>query len=580
MAVKINGDTVIDNSKNVISGDGITNTGIAIYHGAGTGDYGRIRFYQDSSNNSTIHSFSTAWQSGTLSSHSTGAINLKGANGVTIGQWDAINSSGHWFDKSGNGQSSASFRSPIFYDSNNTVYYCDPSSTTSLRTVGSWRSDSSNWDGDPGTLGKIQYHANKWYLVAGSDSAMIVQFRRNGTDLSYIDNSGNFVGNVTGNAATATNVAWTGITGTPSTYPPGSHTHSAISDMTDEHRIFNNMGDNHGTRTTFDAQGAAASVNFGWRFVQGSTNSPGVNSAGQYYSQFVGLGNEYAYNNYGMQIAYPRNVTNPYIAIRYEEGGAFGAWQKISAGYADSAGSAPANGGNADTVDSLHASSFIRSDADTGISSGVGPRFGHANQTDGNDGFIAAGKFASGLNIVGTQTVAGTGRQVRIWGSLIDSAGNAYLTTVSSLNTSVSSLGVGVAASGTTGEIRATNNITAYYSDERLKDFHGTIPNALEKISQLNGYYFTENQTAKDLGYSNDRVQVGLSAQEVERVLPEVVTDAPIENDQGYKTIWYDKMVPLLVEAIKEQQQIINDQNARLISLEKQLHFLLNKNKN
>ena len=44
MAVKINGDTVIDNSKNVISGDGITNTGIAIYHGAGTGDYGRIRF--------------------------------------------------------------------------------------------------------------------------------------------------------------------------------------------------------------------------------------------------------------------------------------------------------------------------------------------------------------------------------------------------------------------------------------------------------------------------------------------------------------------------------------------------------
>ena len=130
MAIKIKGATVIDDSKNVISGDGITNTGIAIYHGAGTGDYGRIRFYQDSSNNSTIHIFSTAWQSGTLSSHSTGAINLEGANGVTIGQWNAINSSGHWFDRSGNGQSSASFRSPIFYDSNNTGYYWDGASTS------------------------------------------------------------------------------------------------------------------------------------------------------------------------------------------------------------------------------------------------------------------------------------------------------------------------------------------------------------------------------------------------------------------------------------------------------------------
>ena len=139
------------------------------------------------------------------------------------------------------------------------------------------------------------------------------------------------------------------------------------------------------------------------------------------------------------------------------------------------------------------------------------------------------------------------------------------------------SLGVGANASGTTGEIRATNNITAYYSDERLKDFHGTIPNALDKISKLNGYYFTENQTAKDLGYSNDRMQVGLSAQEVERVFPEIVTNSAIENDQGYKTIWYDKMVPLLVEAIKEQQKIIDNQNSRLANLEEQLTQLLNK---
>jgi len=63
------------------------------------------------------------------------------------------------------------------------------------------RSNStSNWTGDPGTQGKIQYHASRWYIVADSASDRIVQFRRNGTDVSYIDNSGNFIGN----ASTAT----------------------------------------------------------------------------------------------------------------------------------------------------------------------------------------------------------------------------------------------------------------------------------------------------------------------------------------------------------------------------------------
>ena len=117
------------------------------------------------------------------------------------------------------------------------------------------------------------------------------------------------------------------------------------------------------------------------------------------------------------------------------------------------------------------------------------------------------------------------------------------------------SLGVGTAASGTTGEIRATNNVTAFFSDERLKDFKGKIENPIDKIMNINGYYFKENSVAKDLGYSNNRLQVGLNAQEVEKVLPEVVTEAPIDNK--YKTIWYEKLIPLLVEGVKEQQKVI-----------------------
>ena len=130
----------------------------------------------------------------------------------------------------------------------------------------------------------------------------------------------------------------------------------------------------------------------------------------------------------------------------------------------------------------------------------------------------------------------------------VAAAGALIATTSSSVE--LGSFGVGTPASGTTGEIRATNNVTAYYSDERLKHFHGHIEDALSKIKNLNGYYFTENETAKSLGYANSDMQVGVSAQEVQAVLPEVVTQAPISDE--YLTVYYDKLVPLLIEAIKD----------------------------
>jgi len=114
-------------------------------------------------------------------------------------------------------------------------------------------------------------------------------------------------------------------------------------------------------------------------------------------------------------------------------------------------------------------------------------------------------------------------------------------------------LGVNTSASGTAGEIRATNDITAFYSDPRLKDFHGTIENALSKVLQLNGYYWKQNDIARSLGYENEDMQVGLNAEEVEKILPEIIRDAPIGH--GYKTLDYAKLIPLLIEAIKELER-------------------------
>lgn len=90
------------------------------------------------------------------------------------------------------------------------------------------------------------------------------------------------------------------------------------------------------------------------------------------------------------------------------------------------------SGLDADLLDGVHGSSFLRSDAADSFNAqlsstnGVPIRFVAPNATDTNDGKIGAGTFASGLNIVGAQTVAGTGRQVRIWGNVITDGGNAF----------------------------------------------------------------------------------------------------------------------------------------------------------
>jgi hypothetical protein len=112
------------------------------------------------------------------------------------------------------------------------------------------------------------------------------------------------------------------------------------------------------------------------------------------------------------------------------------------------------------------------------------------------------------------------------------------------------SIGVGTTASGTPGEIRAIGNIIAYFSDERLKDVIGPIDNALDKVSQLDGFYYKNNDTAREIGYKDGRTHVGISAQRAQEVLPEIVYPAPIGG--GYLTVQYDKIVPLLIEAIKE----------------------------
>ena len=111
---------------------------------------------------------------------------------------------------------------------------------------------------------------------------------------------------------------------------------------------------------------------------------------------------------------------------------------------------------------------------------------------------------------------------------------------------------IGQTTGATANTIRCVGDIVAYYSDDRLKIKLGNLENALEKVNSLNGFTYKPNEAALALGVDQDEVRVGVSAQEVQAVLPEAVKDAPVANTEGYLTVQYEKIVPLLIEAIKE----------------------------
>jgi hypothetical protein len=132
--------------------------------------------------------------------------------------------------------------------------------------------------------------------------------------------------------------------------------------------------------------------------------------------------------------------------------------------------------------------------------------------------------------------------------------------------TEVTALGVNTIA-GTTGEIRATGQITAYYSDKRLKQVLGNVDNCLEKISKIHGVYYEQNELANSFGYKDSSRQIGFIAQEIQEVLPEAVKIAPFDSNkyghsisgEKYLTVLYSKIVPLLIEALKEQKIQIDE---------------------
>jgi hypothetical protein len=234
------------------------------------------------------------------------AINQEG--GLVVGSWDSPNALGV-----GNGKFTGTVTASTF----------SATSQLYLGTSASIRQSSSAWTGDPGSgVGKIEYHSNRWYVVAGSNSTELLRVRRNESDKFVIDNNGS----ITLGIVPAARISGTVASATNADTVDGQHAH----EMSWGHDI------PHGTYSDFNS--FINTDKFGAHYVTGTTNGPGQSGPTQYYHQRLSLGSQY--NQYSLQLAIGRNRSDNYLWYRNEENGSVGGWNKMRAGYADTCGTA------------------------------------------------------------------------------------------------------------------------------------------------------------------------------------------------------------------------------------------------
>ncbi|GLR18722.1 tail fiber domain-containing protein [Portibacter lacus] len=119
------------------------------------------------------------------------------------------------------------------------------------------------------------------------------------------------------------------------------------------------------------------------------------------------------------------------------------------------------------------------------------------------------------------------------------------------------------------GNICYTGSIGAC-SDRRYKLDFKPISSALSKVNQLNGYYYYWNQDAFPQKNFNDDRQIGVIAQEIEAIFPEMV----MTDDDGYKSVDYSRLTPVLVEAVKELSDRNNALEKELSEIKEQIKYL------
>jgi hypothetical protein len=189
--------------------------------------------------------------------------------------------------------------------------------------------------------------------------------------------------------------------------------------------------------------------------------------------------------------------------------------------------------------------------------------FSGANITSLNASAVSSGTLSNdrttasssnGANTIVARDASGNFAGATITATTFSGSGSGITALNTTASYQVGSFGVGTAASGTTGEIRATNNITAYFSsDSKFKENVRVIDNAVDKVTSIGGKYFdwTDAYIAEhggEDGYFVQKSDFGVIAQDVQAVFPQAVRSRP----DGSLAVDYEKLSALAFAAIAE----------------------------
>jgi hypothetical protein len=531
-------------------GTGGADTGLRIDNGAGTGDYSRIRFYQAGTNNQTIHAFSSNWQSGTLLASSTGAINLNGVNGVTLGVWNTpsvvadnngnfytkifydLNDTGYYVNPNGTSQFSLiqannyiycsnQMYATILYDTSDYGYYCDPNGTSNL-----YRVDAANQARSPiyydanDTTYFADFNANRSLYLYGHISWPNRQWTWSDTAHSVINPNSLMIWD---------QYSTNGGSGSPVTYGTILHIYGRSAHEEDQL-----MFSYDGTVLHRNCFYGTNTWN-GWRIMLDNSNYASYSSfTGAVYGTIY-----YDSDNTGYYVnpasTSVLNVVN--IAGTYKRSAA-------GVGYLD---------GNYSSVETtsttgpIYCISNSYAPTSTSLSSMYGVGYSYNNFT---------GAFGGG-NTWGFYTSAnGVSRHFLDADNGIGYASNSYRAPMfyDSNNTAYY-----VDAASTSNLNAITCVSLTETSSERYKENIYTLDNALDKVTSLRGVSYNRKGDTKQ--------EIGVIAEEVAVVLPEVLK---YNSDGEPDSVSYGRLTAILIEAIKQQQNQIKELQNEIKTLKQQ----------
>lgn len=219
----------------------------------------------------------------------------------------------------------------------------------------------------------------------------------------------------------------------------------------------------------------------------------------------------------------------------------------------------------------------INSAAGTGYNIVIGVRSGFDLTTGTNNIFLGGANNSNGATYAGTGIITGSNNVVigsNVTGLAADTANNIVIADGEG-NRRINVDGTGRVGIGTTTPVATltvnggVSGTSAYQnlSDKRYKKDVQPIKNALDKVLALNGVTFNWDKIRTDMNL-DDKNHIGVLAQDIEKVLPQVVITADDANKT--KSVAYGDIVPVLIEAIKEQQ-------AEIEALKKMVKQLMNK---